>query len=212
MSEDAASRAGTLALVGNDLALNFANTSSGRGTAQHIEHLRAPAHVLLWARHAGVLGRDDHDRLAGMVAGDPALAGRLLASARDLRDAIHAIAAAIAQGGEPDAAALARLASSYGACVARGRLVRSGDGYAFDWTLTEAPVEFVLGPIAVSALMLLTTRDLSRVKQCQGGNACGWVFLDVSKNGSRRWCEMEVCGNRSKQRRLAARRHGGRAD
>ena len=212
MSEEAASRAGTLALVGNDLALNFANTSSGRGTAQHLEHLREAAHVLLWARHAGVLRPDDHDRLAGMIAGDPAFAGRLLTSARDLREAIHATAAELARGGEPDAAVLARLTSSYGACVARGRLGRSGDRYVFRWSLTEAPVEFVLGPIALSALMLLTMRDLSRVKQCQGGNACGWVFLDVSKNGSRRWCEMEVCGNRSKQRRLAARRHGGRAE
>jgi predicted RNA-binding Zn ribbon-like protein len=212
MSEEAASRAGTLALVGNDLALNFANTSSGRGTAQHLEHLREAAHVLLWARHADVLSRDDHDRLAGLAAGDPALAGRLLASARDLRDAIHATVEAIAQGREPDPVALARLASSYGACVAQGRLGRAGDRYAFRWSLAEAPVEFVLGPIAVSALMLLASRDLSRVKQCQGGNACGWVFFDVSKNGSRRWCEMEVCGNRSKQRRLAERRHSGGAE
>jgi predicted RNA-binding Zn ribbon-like protein len=212
MSEEAASRAGTLALVGNDLALNFANTSSGRGTEQHLEHLREAVQVLLWARHADVLTRDEHDRLAGIIARDPALAGRLLTSARGLRDAIHTTAEAIAQGREPDATVLARLASSYGACVARGRLGRAGDRYAFGWSLTEAPLEFVLGPIAVAALLLLTSRDLSRVKQCQGGNACGWVFFDVSKNGSRRWCEMEVCGNRSKQRRLATRRHGGRTE
>ena len=55
---------------------------------------------------------------------------------------------------------------------------------------------------ALSALTLLTQADLSRIKQCQGDH-CGWLFLDTTKNKSRRWCEMEVCGNRAKQKRFA---------
>jgi predicted RNA-binding Zn ribbon-like protein len=52
---------------------------------------------------------------------------------------------------------------------------------------------------------LITEGDFHRIREC-GGHACGWLFYDRSKNNRRRWCEMEVCGNRAKQRRLAARR------
>ena len=70
-----------------------------------------------------------------------------------------------------------------------------------------APVEAALGPIALAAVELFTEGDFSRIKEC-GGHACGWLFYDASKNNRRRWCEMEVCGNRAKQRRLVARRRG----
>ena len=58
----------------------------------------------------------------------------------------------------------------------------------------------------LSALTLLQQADLTRVKQCQG-EKCGWLFFDATKNKSRRWCEMEVCGNRAKQKRFGARAH-----
>ncbi len=64
------------------------------------------------------------------------------------------------------------------------------------------------GPIALAAVSLFTEGDFSRIREC-GGHACGWLFYDRSKNNRRRWCEMEVCGNRAKQRRLAARRREG---
>ena len=57
------------------------------------------------------------------------------------------------------------------------------------------------------AVRLFTEGDFHRIREC-GGHACGWLFYDRSKNNRRRWCEMEVCGNRAKQRRLAARRRG----
>ena len=69
------------------------------------------------------------------------------------------------------------------------------------------PVEAALGPIALAAVRLFTEGDFPRIREC-GGHACGWLFYDRSKNNRRRWCEMEVCGNRAKQRRLAARRRG----
>ena len=70
--------------------------------------------------------------------------------------------------------------------------------------MAETPLEAALGPVALAAVALATERDFSRVKEC-GGQACGWLFYDVSKNNRRRWCEMEVCGNRAKQRRHAER-------
>jgi predicted RNA-binding Zn ribbon-like protein len=66
----------------------------------------------------------------------------------------------------------------------------------------------VLGPIALSALATLGQADLTRVKRCEG-EKCGWLFFDTTKNKSRRWCEMEICGNRAKQKRHGARLRGG---
>ena len=71
--------------------------------------------------------------------------------------------------------------------------------------MADAPVEAALGPIALEAVKLFTEADATRIKEC-GGHACGWLFYDATKNKGRRWCEMEVCGNRAKQKRLAVRR------
>jgi predicted RNA-binding Zn ribbon-like protein len=56
----------------------------------------------------------------------------------------------------------------------------------------------------LSALSVLTGSDLSRIKRCPGDH-CGWLFYDATKNRRRRWCEMEVCGNRAKQKRRRRR-------
>ncbi|MGH7124521.1 MAG: CGNR zinc finger domain-containing protein, partial [Stellaceae bacterium] len=76
----------------------------------------------------------------------------------------------------------------------------------FTWAWDDEPaLDRMLWPIVRSATQLLTAAELSRVKQC-AGRGCSWLFLDTSKNGSRRWCEMEVCGSRSKARAYYARR------
>jgi predicted RNA-binding Zn ribbon-like protein len=62
-----------------------------------------------------------------------------------------------------------------------------------------------LWPVAQSAAELLTSPMLGRVKVC-AGEGCGWVFLDESRNGSRRWCDSRDCGNRERVRRYLARK------
>jgi predicted RNA-binding Zn ribbon-like protein len=75
----------------------------------------------------------------------------------------------------------------------------TGGGYGLDFS--TAPREAaILGPIAWPAISLLSTADFARVKQCPGDD-CGWLFLDQSKNNSRRWCDMATCGNRTKAER-----------
>jgi predicted RNA-binding Zn ribbon-like protein len=57
-------------------------------------------------------------------------------------------------------------------------------------------------------MALLTAPELQRVRACPGLGDCGWLFLDTSKSGRRRWCSMEGCGSRAKMRRYYARTHG----
>jgi predicted RNA-binding Zn ribbon-like protein len=200
-----ASRAGTLPLVGSDLAFDFTNTASGRGGPMHKEHLRCAEHVVAWARHARVLTPGDGQWLAALVVREEPLGVGLLRRALELRDVIYAIGRDVAAGEQPSAGQVDGLARIHAVCVARARLVPHGAGFVWAWDPKEAPVEAVLGPVALSALTLLTQGELSRVKQCQGDH-CGWLFFDTTKNKSRRWCEMEVCGNRAKQRRHQGRR------
>ena len=199
------SRAGSLPLIADDLALDFANTESGRGFPSHENHLREAEHVAQWLRHAKALPADDADWLEGEVSKRADLAADLLTQAIALREAIHDIGAALGRRAKPPAASLADLSSLHARCVAKAALAPGVLSCRWRWSVRAAPVEAALGPIALAAVKLFTEGDLHRVREC-GGHACGWLFYDRSKNNRRRWCEMEVCGNRAKQRRLAARR------
>jgi predicted RNA-binding Zn ribbon-like protein len=204
----ATSRACTLALIGGELALDFANTSSGRGSSNPKNHLQRASHVALWAAHARVLSRDDANWLAAAVENDAALGARLLRKALALRTDVYELGAALAAGGPTAPERIESLTKSHTRALARGRLTPIEGNFAWVWSTREAPIEAILGPISLSALTLLQQADLTRVKQCHGYE-CGWLFFDTTKNRSRRWCEMEVCGNRAKQKRFGARARRG---
>jgi predicted RNA-binding Zn ribbon-like protein len=188
-------RAEELELVGGDIALDLANTVNGpRDGVLDEEFLRTPEDVAAWAVHAGV------------VEAPPAVDAHVLAEIRALRDAVYAVFRAVAEGREPDLAALAALSELHAAAVARARLVPADRGFAFAWDGD------VLGPLAAAAVDLLRHGPLDRLKLC---DACPWLFLDTSRNHSRRWCTMNECGSRLKMRRYRARRRataGRRSD
>jgi predicted RNA-binding Zn ribbon-like protein len=197
------SAAGRLPLVGGALALDFANTAAGRGTDGAVEHLRSADDLVAWAAHAGAIGAEAAARIRPAFARGGA-GGRVLDEARALREAIFGVGSAVAQGRRAPPADLATLSRCAGAAVAAARLVPADDGYAL--AFTDPPPEMaLLGPIAWSALDLVTHGEIARLKQCPG-QGCGWLFLDHSKNGSRRWCDMATCGNRAKARTHRLRR------
>jgi predicted RNA-binding Zn ribbon-like protein len=192
-------------LIADDLALDFANTESGRGFPSHQDHFREPGNVADWVSRAKALPAEEAEWLRRQASERADLALDLLTHAIDLRAAIHDIGAAISHRGRPPEASLATLAALHGRFSARAALVPGVTSCRWRWSLRASPVEAALGPIALAAVKLFTEGDFHRIREC-GGHACGWLFYDRSKNNRRRWCEMEVCGNRAKQRRLAARR------
>jgi predicted RNA-binding Zn ribbon-like protein len=204
-SPDLPSRAGSLDLIADDLALDFANTESGRGFPSHQNHFREAANVVEWLRHAKALPVEEADWLGKRVAERADLAADLLAQATGLRAAIHDIGAALGRHAKPPEPVLASLSALHARCVAKAELAPGALSCRWSWSVRASPVEAALGPIALAAVRLFTEGDFHRIREC-GGHACGWLFYDRSKNNRRRWCEMEVCGNRAKQRRLAARR------
>jgi predicted RNA-binding Zn ribbon-like protein len=199
------SRAGSLDLIADDLALNFANTESGRGFPSHQNHFGEAQNVVEWLRHAKALPVEETDGLRKRVAENTDLAADLLTQTTELRAAIHAIGLALGSHAKPPEAALASLSALHARCVAEAELAPGVESCRWRWSIRASPVEAALGPIALAAVRLFTQGDFHRIREC-GGHACGWLFYDRSKNNRRRWCEMEVCGNRAKQKRLAARR------
>jgi predicted RNA-binding Zn ribbon-like protein len=199
---DEPSRAGSLSLIGDALALDFANTSSGRGGEQHLDHLREPGHVVAWAEHVGIVDGAQARRIAGALD-EPGWSG-FLAEAIALREAIYRIASARAQAAEPPRSDLSVVKTACARAIAAASLEPREAGFQWVWPLDPPVPETVLGPVALAAAGLLRDGDPRRLKQCQGEH-CGWLFFDMTKNNSRRWCDMAVCGNRAKSRRHRTR-------
>jgi predicted RNA-binding Zn ribbon-like protein len=161
------------------LCLDFVNTVDPRHTTPREEQLPDYAALLEWARQAGI----EASPLP------PAAASRAHEEAIALRETLYAIFGAVARGEAPPANALSHLNDEL---VRRPRRITNG----FAWATGD-----VLAPIVWSAAELLTSGPLERVRECPGDDTCGWLFLDTSRNGSRRWCDMRSCGNRAKARR-----------
>jgi predicted RNA-binding Zn ribbon-like protein len=184
--------------VGGRLSLDFANTIGSRLAEASNDRLAGYADLLAWGVEAGLVAPGD----AKTWAGTPDVA--LFRQAVDLREAIYRIFSAVAAGrpaAEPDLAVL------NGVLEASAFRVRpTGDGYAWTWPRPPRP-EHLLWSIAADAGTLLTGSQLPRVGECASEH-CGWLFLDESRNGSRRWCDMKDCGNRAKARRHYQRAKG----
>jgi len=204
------SRAGSLPLVAGGLALDFANTASGRGGERHLDNLRSSADVVAFARRAGVLDAASQARLIEKIAANDRAFRSFLGDALSLREAVHRIAVAVARRTAPDREDLSLLSARCAAALAKATLEMGSEGARWRWPMTEPIPETVLGPIALSAVGLLREGDPKRLRQCPGEH-CGWVFFDMTRNGSRRWCEMKVCGNRAKAK-AHYRRHRSRTE
>ena len=201
-ADELPSRAATLDLVADALCLNFTNTSSGRGTPMRQEHLRQWEHLLAWAEHAGVI--DAPYRRVLELSGEHC-GGETLGPALELRETIYALFRAVNASQGAPASSLQPLNRTLSEAMAAAGIRPAAEGFTWGWPDDEPQPMRILWAIARSAAELLTGPDLDRVKFCPG-EGCGWLFLDKTRNGKRRWCEMEVCGSRAKMRRYHPRR------
>ncbi len=194
-------------LSGGAACLDFVNTVEGRPGASPRERLASYADLLDWARQAGLLGEGQARALASEARGHPRRAEAALARGRALREALFGVFSAAAGGRDPAAADLGTLNEALSRALARRRLRVEGACVAWAWDEGAPALDRPLWPVAVAAAELLVSPALERVRECAAGG-CAWLFLDHSRNRSRRWCDMAVCGNRDKARRHRARRRG----
>ena len=194
-----------LRLLGGRLPLDFANTVDPRhGEGAH-DFIAGYADLLTWGEHAGAITAGQSQRLLRQAKPRPAEARAALDAALALREALYALFSSAAAGLPPPLDALQTLNVALARALAQSRLTPLGNGCAWSWNEDPAALDRPLWPIARAAADLLTAPELARVRECPAEDGCGWLFLDTSKNGSRRWCSMEGCGNRAKARRHYAR-------
>jgi predicted RNA-binding Zn ribbon-like protein len=177
------------------LGIDFMNTLYWRGSDPPTETFGTMDDLLAWCReHAGVpAGVAEACRARGVKEGEPAMLARALA----LREALYRLFHAQAEQREPHADALALLGGFLAEASPRVALARIDGGYAWRVDASGATLAGLLSPVLWSAIDLLGGARLAKVKRC-ANDACQWLFIDDSKNGSRRWCSMSSCGNRAK--------------
>jgi len=190
-----------LKTVGGALCLDFVNTASARDTTTPTERIHTYDELTAWAERVTILSAEMGERLRANAVHRPVEAEEILRRALSLREALFRIFAATVEGVAPNANDLALLNANIAASFPNLRL-KTVDGARLDWGWLEEAGDLagVLWPVVWSATELLTSGDLTRVRMCQHEH-CGWVFIDRSKNRSRRWCDMQDCGNVEKVRR-----------
>jgi len=140
------------------------------------------------------------DRLANEAVARPKEAAEVLHKALALREAIYGVFSAVAKGARPNEADLATLNTAIGEVSLNVRIVPTDTGFTQGWAEGQNALDRVLWPVVWSALDLLTSERLALVRECCSTD-CSSLFIDTSKNHSRRWCDMKVCGNRAKAAR-----------
>jgi predicted RNA-binding Zn ribbon-like protein len=187
-----------VAFVAGDAALDFVNTAEERGHPAAADALVTPADLLLWGQRYGLL---DASARLGADAGDE------LDRARRARDLLYDLFFARIHARPATGAQLTELADLARLAYQAGNL-ETADDQSVSWQWSSAELATVRHVAVTRGVELLRAEPSPRLKQCPGDH-CGWIFLDFTKQGNRRWCQMSECGQEAKSERRRKRRHPG---
>ena len=195
----------TLQMNGGHPSLDFANTVAARRGRWGPDLLIGYDDLLAWAERARLLDEAERGRLRETAAAAQEESAAALERAKRLREALYGVFSALAAAEAPPVGALKLIRKEYLHAQSSRDLSARDGAVAWEWP-GELDLNAVTHRIAVQAVALLTGPDLRRVKECHGRN-CGWLFVDSSRNASRRWCSGEDCGTlaRVTRHRMRAR-------
>jgi predicted RNA-binding Zn ribbon-like protein len=205
------SRAGKTVLIpaaSEDLCLAFANTLSWRGSPAPSESLGGVADLLGWLGGAASLPAETVAQARRWSQAQREQAAIVFNEAIGLREATYRLFSALASREPVPDADLALLNGALAGAPPRRAVAPGNGGYAWETDAIEMSAAGLLAPVLWSAADLMTRADRRRVRRC-ANDACLWLFIDESKAGTRRWCDMSSCGNRAKSRRHYLRTKGG---
>ncbi len=183
-----------------NLSLNFAGTLDWRKKSAPEDSLTDYSSLVYWSMNQQILAPEQAGLLLRLAAEHPEEADSTFQRAIELREAIYRVFEAIAQDEAPQDSDLDQVNATLTQGMAQARIFHTPEGFRWDWPDDTLMLDRMLWPVARSAAELLTSAYLDLVRECEGVG-CGSLFLDTSKNHSRRWCSMESCGNRAKVNR-----------
>ena len=196
--------------VGGDPSLDLVNTVDWTSRGPENDRLTDYARLTRWAEGAGIVSRREGERLRREAAARPREAQAAYDAALWLRHVLQRLVASLAAGEKPGSS-LDELNDLLAGALKRLRIVpapkaKTGQSpVEWEWEGRQDDLESLLWPVLRSAADLLTSAEARRVRVCPSLD-CGWTYVDRSRNGMRRWCQMEVCGTLEKTRRRAERR------
>lgn len=196
---------GRFEFIGGSLCLDLANTVGGaRDHANANDHLTSYLDLLLWTYEAGLISKAELENLHTMALNELPEANNVLTRVKKLREAIYRIFFNLSLKEKVLDTDLSLLNEVIDHCYHRTRIVRTSEGFTWGWT-KEMTLDIMIAPIVRATADLLTTPSaLARIQQC-ASDTCSWLFLDETKNRSRRWCNMKTCGNSHKVNRYRSR-------
>lgn len=198
------------ALGSEPLCMEFVNTVSGRKGKNPHEWLSSYANLAAWGHLAGLLTQDKARVLLQQAESDPAAAEAVLQRALLVRDAIYRLVSAHAAGQPMRPEDIAMLNREIPTAYQHLQLAHEDEHLSWRWSEDPACLDAFLWPVVRSAAELLTSPDLERAGECHNPT-CGWLYLDTSKNHSRRWCDMADCGNTAKAHNFYQRKRQKKA-
>jgi predicted RNA-binding Zn ribbon-like protein len=191
----------TLELVGGVLCLDFVNTINSRVNPEH-DYLSHYSDLAGWANKVGILSPAQINQLQKRASQNAKEAEEALQKAQTLRELLYRLFSNAARGTDPKKEDMVSFIKYYGESISQGQFFKTDKHYVTVWKADQG-FDALLFSIIHSAGEILQSDELAQVKECPG---CGWLFLDTSKNQSRRWCSMNTCGARDKMRRYHKRK------
>jgi predicted RNA-binding Zn ribbon-like protein len=198
--------------VGGRPALDFLNTVDPRHSEPRREYLTDYAALLAVADGLATALPAPVSVLQALAVADPAAAEAAHRTAVELRESLYAVFAAALTRQPGPTADLAVVNAQLCRATEHHLLLPDPDGGVRDGWVDQEQLDSPLWPVLIDAWDVLTTQLIARVRECPGEQqTCGWLFLDTSRSGTRRWCDMRTCGNRAKVRSHYTRKQDDRA-
>jgi predicted RNA-binding Zn ribbon-like protein len=188
-----------------DLAVEFANTLAWRGSTPE-ESLHSVGELLAWLSANNAMEAVAKAGLEKWFEAHPARGAEVFREAIDLRETIYRLLKSVASSSMPSRDDLRRMNTVLSETAPRVYLERTERSFGWRIEMHPSPAG-ILAPVLWSVADILVGPDRARLREC-GNDRCLWLFLDDSKNQTRRWCSMQACGNRAKAHRHYLRQKG----
>lgn len=192
------------AFVSGRVCLDFVNTLRDKAQLERSQQLEAYDDLVHWSVAAGDLSEHDAEALIALSKSDPVGSAGVVERAERLRESLFEVFAAVTRSQTPSMSDLGAVNGELARISPHLCCLRWSDAEpTLGWS-TSLTLDRPLWNVLRSATELLTSADRAWVKMCEH-ETCAWLFVDETRNHSRRWCDMSVCGNRAKARRFRSR-------
>ena len=194
-----------LKLLGNQPAIDFINTVDWRGRKNPHEYINNYTDLTDWATYVNLIDQKEAAILIEKAAKNPQTASGIYMRAIAFREAVYRTLLQLSIDSNPSVEDKSLIETEMRKMFSQTQLDLSGKKLELT---DELNLDHILNIIVKEIVELLTSDRVDRVKRCQS-EECGWLFIDTSKNNSRKWCRMNGCGNRAKARRYYRRSKQG---